>query len=289
MAQHILITGCKGQLGNEIQLLAPSYPEWTFYYTDKEELDITDLNAINTFIATYHIDMIINCAAYTAVDKAESEEKLCDLLNHIAARNLAEAIAAVGGHFIHISTDYVFDGEHYLPYKEEDSTRPQTIYGETKLKGETAVFKACPEAVVIRTSWLYSAFGNNFVKTMLRLGKEKQQLGVIFDQIGTPTYAHDLAKAILNIIQQGPQAGLYHFSNEGACSWFDFTRAIHRLAGITTCDVRPLHTTEYPTAAKRPNYSVLDKTKIKSTYKLVIPWWEDSLQDCIARLLNEEA
>ena len=265
MAQHILITGCKGQLGNEIQLLASSYPKWAFYYTDKEELDITDLDAIKAFIETYHIDTIINCAAYTAVDKAESDNDLCNLLNHLAARNLAEAIAAVKGDFIHIST----------------------VYGETKLKGEMAVLKACPGAVIIRTSWLYSAFGNNFVKTMLRLGKEKKELGVIFDQIGTPTYAHDLAKAILSIIQQGPQAGVYHFSNEGACSWFDFTRAIHRLAGITNCDVRPLHTTEYPTAAKRPHYSVLDKTKIKTTYNLSIPWWEDSLQFCLVRLLNE--
>ena len=267
--------------------MASSYPKWAFYYTDKEELDITDLDAIKAFIETYHIDTIINCAAYTAVDKAESDNDLCNLLNHLAARNLAEAIAAVRGDFIHISTDYVFDGEHYFPYKEEDTTRPRTVYGETKLKGEMAVLKACPGAVIIRTSWLYSAFGNNFVKTMLRLGKEKKELGVIFDQIGTPTYAHDLAKAILSIIQQGPQAGVYHFSNEGACSWFDFTRAIHRLAGITSCDVRPLHTTEYPTAAKRPHYSVLDKTKIKTTYNLSIPWWEDSLQYCLVRLLNE--
>ncbi|MBO5880283.1 MAG: dTDP-4-dehydrorhamnose reductase [Paraprevotella sp.] len=285
---NILITGCNGQLGNEIQVLAKQHPEFNFFYTDVNELDITNQNAVNDFVNEHQINGIINCAAYTAVDKAEDNEQLCDLLNHIAPGYLAEAVNARGGWMIHVSTDYVFDGTNHIPYKEDEPTCPATVYGRTKLAGEQAVLKGCPQSAVIRTAWLYSTFGNNFVKTMIRLGKEKESLGVIFDQIGTPTYARDLAQAIFTIIQQGIVPGVYHFSNEGCISWYDFTKAIHRIAGITTCHVRPLHTEEYPTPAARPHYSVLDKTKIKSTYQIEIPYWEDALNDCIYKLEHEQ-
>lgn len=281
---NILVTGCNGQLGNEIQLQAACYTDWNFFFTDVNELDITKPKEIRTFVQTNNINVIINCAAFTAVDKAESQEDLCDLLDHQAPRFLAEAINEVGGSIIHISTDYVFDGTNHTPYKEDSPTCPNSVYGRTKLYGEQAVLKACPNALIVRTAWLYSTFGNNFVKTMIRLGNEKSKLGVIFDQIGTPTYAADLAKVILFIIKKGIKPGIYHFTDEGVCSWYDFTRTIHRLAGITNCEVTPLHTEEYPTPAKRPHYSVLDKSKIKKTFGFNIPWWEDSLKKCIEKL-----
>lgn len=281
---NILVTGSNGQLGSEIQLQAPLHKGWHFFFTDVEELDITKPEDIRTFIRKNNINFIINCAAFTAVDKAESQEELCDRLNHKAPGFLAEAIQEAGGSLIHISTDYVFDGTNHIPYKENVPTCPNSVYGHTKLKGEQAVTAACPSAVIIRTAWLYSIFGNNFVKTMIRLGKEKEELGVIFDQIGTPTYAADLAKVILEIIKKSPIPGIYHFSNEGVCSWYDFTKTIHRLAGINDCRIKPLHTEEYPTSAKRPHYSVLDKTKIKKTFDIDIPWWEDSLKICIDKL-----
>lgn len=281
---NILVTGSNGQLGSEIQLQAPLHKGWHFFFTDVEELDITKPEDIRTFIRKNNINFIINCAAFTAVDKAESQEELCDRLNHKAPGFLAEAIQEAGGSLIHISTDYVFDGTNHIPYKENVPTCPNSVYGHTKLKGEQAVTAACPSAVIIRTAWLYSIFGNNFVKTMIRLGKEKEELGVIFDQIGTPTYAADLAKVILEIIKKSPIPGIYHFSNEGVCSWYDFTKTIHRLAGINDCRIKPLHTEEYPTPAKRPHYSVLDKTKIKKTFDIDIPWWEDSLKICIDKL-----
>ena len=281
---NILITGCNGQLGNEMQLLEGSHPQHTYFNTDVAELDITNQSAIESFVEDNAIDGIVNCAAYTAVDKAEDNEELCTKLNAEAPAYLAAAIGKRGGWMIQISTDYVFDGTQHVPYTEDADTCPNSVYGKTKLVGELNVQKFCERSMIIRTAWLYSTFGNNFVKTMIRLGKEKPELGVIFDQIGTPTYARDLAVAIFAAIEQGIVPGIYHFSNEGVISWYDFTKAIHRLAGITTCHVRPLHTSEYPTPANRPHYSVLDKTKIKNVYGMGIPYWEDSLAECIAKL-----
>ena len=281
---NILITGCNGQLGNEMQLLEMENRQHTYFNTDVQELDITNREAIVKFVDEHEIDGIVNCAAYTAVDKAEGNEQLCDLLNHVAPGYLAEAIERRGGWLIQVSTDYVFDGTNHRPYVETDPVCPNSVYGRTKLAGEQAAQKACSRTMIIRTAWLYSTFGNNFVKTMIRLGNEKPELGVIFDQIGTPTYARDLAVAIMTAINQGVKPGVYHFSNEGVISWYDFTKAIHRIAGITTCHVRPLHTSEYPTPAARPHYSVLDKTKIKQTYGIEIPYWEESLRVCLEAL-----
>ena len=282
----ILITGCNGQLGNEMQMLEQHHPEHTYFNTDVQELDITDKEAIEQFVSDHEIDGIVYCAAYTAVDKAEENVELCRRLNAEAPGLLAAAIETRGGWFVQISTDYVFDGTNHRPYVETDPTCPNSVYGVTKLEGEQAAQQACRKTMIIRTAWLYSTFGNNFVKTMIRLGKEKPELGVIFDQIGTPTYARDLAVAIFAAIEKGIVAGIYHFSNEGVISWYDFTKAIHRIAGITTCKVRPLHTSEYPTPAARPHYSVLDKTKIKQTYGIEIPYWEESLTVCVKRLLE---
>lgn len=281
MIKNILITGCNGQLGNEMQLQAKLYNQYNFIFTDIDELDITDSEKINKFVDDNSIDCIVNCAAYTAVDKAEDNEELCNLLNNLAPGYLANAINRRGGSMIQISTDYVFDGTNHIPYTEEDPTSPNSVYGRTKLAGELNVQKECSNSMIIRTAWLYSSFGNNFVKTMIRLGKERNELGVIFDQIGTPTYARDLACVIMTAIKNGIKPGTYHFSNEGVISWYDFTKAIHRIAGINTCNVKPLHTNEYPAKAPRPAYSVLDKTKIKNTYNITVPYWEDSLKDCI--------
>ncbi len=284
MIRKILVTGCNGQLGNEMQLLAKENTQYEYFFTDVQELDITDEQAVEKFVADNAIDCIVNCAAYTAVDKAESNEEFCNVLNNIAPGYLAKAVEKNGGSMIQVSTDYVFDGTNHTPYIETEPTCPDSVYGRTKLAGEQNVMVHCSNAMIIRTAWLYSTFGNNFVKTMMRLGKEKPELGVIFDQIGTPTYARDLAAAIFTAINKGIVAGIYHFSNEGTISWYDFTKAIHRIAGITTCHVRPLHTAEYPTPANRPHYSVLDKTKIKQTYDMEIPYWEDSLHECIGLL-----
>ena len=285
---NILITGCNGQLGNEMQLLEKVHPEHHYFNTDVAELDITDQQAVEAFVNEHDIDGIVNCAAYTAVDKAEENEELCTRLNAEAPAYLAHAVGQRGGWMVQISTDYVFDGTNHTPYTEDEDTCPNSVYGKTKLVGELNVQKLCERSVIIRTAWLYSTFGNNFVKTMIRLGKEKAELGVIFDQIGTPTYARDLAVAIFAVMEKGVQPGIYHFSNEGVISWYDFTKAIHRIAGITTCHVRPLHTAEYPTPAARPHYSVLDKTKIKKTYDIEVPYWEDSLEVCVRKLLNEK-
>ena len=281
---NILITGCNGQLGNEMQLLEKENPQHTYFSTDVAELDITNQQAIENFVAENAIEGIVNCAAYTAVDKAEDNEELCQRLNAEAPAYLAHAIGKRGGWMIQISTDYVFDGTHHTPYTEDEDTCPNSVYGKTKLVGELNVQKLCERSMIIRTAWLYSTFGNNFVKTMIRLGKEKPELGVIFDQIGTPTYARDLAAVIMTAINKGIVPGIYHFSNEGVISWYDFTKAIHRMAGITSCHVRPLHTAEYPTPAARPHYSVLDKTKIKTVYGIEIPYWEESLKECIEKL-----
>ncbi|WP_019188448.1 dTDP-4-dehydrorhamnose reductase [Prevotella conceptionensis] len=281
---NILITGCNGQLGNEIQLLQAQYAQHTWLNTDVNELDITDKAAIERFVEANEIDGMVNCAAYTAVDKAESDPQLARKLNADAPAFLAEAVAKRDGWMVQVSTDYVFNGTKHTPYVETDEPCPNSIYGQTKLEGEQAVSKLCTNAMIIRTAWLYSEFGNNFVKTMIRLGREREQLGVIFDQVGTPTYAHDLATAIMTAIDKGIKPGVYHFSNEGVTSWYDFTKSIHRLAGINTCQVSPLHTAEYPTPACRPAYSVLDKTKIKDAYGIEIPHWEESLAKCIAKL-----
>lgn len=285
---NILVTGCNGQLGNEMQLLEKLHPEHTYFNTDVAELDITNREAIEQFVGDNAIDGIVNCAAYTAVDKAEENQEFCHLLNADAPGFLAEAIEKSGGWMIQVSTDYVFDGTNHKPYVETDPVCPNSTYGRTKLAGEQAVLNKCKKSMIIRTAWLYSTFGNNFVKTMIRLGREKAELGVIFDQIGTPTYAHDLAVAIFAAISNGVVSGIYHFSNEGVISWYDFTKAIHRIAGISTCHVRPLHTEEYPTPAARPHYSVLDKTKIKQTYNIEIPYWEESLEVCVNKLLNDK-
>lgn len=284
---NILITGCNGQLGNEMQLLEKENPQHQYFNTDVAQLDITNPEAIEEFVNNNAIDIIVNCAAFTAVDKAESSQELCRLLNAKAPEYLATAVAKRGGYLVQVSTDYVFDGTNHTPYTEDEATCPNSVYGSTKLEGEKLAMAACANTMIIRTAWLYSTFGNNFVKTMIRLGQEKPELGVIFDQIGTPTYAGDLAAAIMAAINHGIVPGIYHFSNEGVISWYDFTKAIHRIAGITSCHVKPLHTAEYPTPAARPHYSVLDKTKIKQTYGIEIPYWEESLEKCVAKLLAQ--
>ena len=284
---NILVTGANGQLGNEMQVLARENLQHTYFFTDVQELDICDEQAVYAYVSEHKIDIIVNCAAYTAVDKAEDNVELCDKLNNIAPGYLARAAQANGAAMIQVSTDYVFDGTAHIPYTEEEPTCPASVYGSTKLAGEQNVMDHCEKAMVIRTAWLYSIYGNNFVKTMIRLGQERDSLGVIFDQIGTPTYANDLAQAIFAAINKGVVRGIYHFSDEGVCSWYDFTIAIHRLAGIASCKVKPLHTADYPAKAPRPHYSVLDITKIKDTFGIEIPHWEESLKRCINQLRME--
>ena len=284
---NILITGCNGQLGSELRLLQPAYTNHTFFNTDVEELDITNQEAVDAFVAGHHIEGIVNCAAFTAVDLAETEREKCTTLNTLAPAYLATAIEKQGGWMIQLSTDYVFNGKNHRPYLEDDTPSPDSVYGSTKLASELGVSKFCKRSMIIRTAWLYSSFGKNFVKTMLRLGSEKEAIGVVFDQVGTPTYARDLAKAIMDIIEKGVQPGVFHYTNEGVASWYDFAKCIHHIAGINTCKVSPLHTEEYPTPAKRPPYSILDKTKIKQAYDLEIPHWEDSLRECLS-ILNQQ-
>lgn len=282
--KNILVTGANGQLGNEMRVLSAENKEYDYFFTDVAELDICNKEAVMAFVKENNINVIVNCAAYTAVDKAEDNAELCMKLNCDAVGYLAEAATANDAEFIQISTDYVFDGTNHLPYKESDPTCPNSVYGVTKLAGEAKATTYCKKTMIIRTAWLYSTFGNNFVKTMIRLGKERETLGVVFDQIGSPTNARDLARAIFAAIDKGIVPGIYHFSNEGVCSWYDFTKSIHRIAGITTCKVNPLHTDEYPAKAPRPHYSVLDKSKIKRTYGIAIPHWEESLEECIKDL-----
>lgn len=277
----ILVTGSGGQLGNEMQVLAKENPQHDYFFTDINQLDICNEQAVCEYITDHHIDLIVNCAAYTAVDKAEDDQDVCYRINQEAPGILARNAQANGAGIIHISTDYVFDGTSFYPYNEEDIPSPNSIYGITKLGGEKEIMQNCEKAVIIRTAWLYSTYGNNFVKTMIRLGKERDALNVVFDQIGTPTYANDLAQAIFAIINKGLVTGIYHFSNEGVCSWYDFALAIHRLSGINSCKVNPIHTKDYPVKANRPHYSVLDKTKIKTTFGIDIPHWEESLKRCI--------
>lgn len=284
---RILVTGAAGQLGNELHNVLEQNKPGITLYTDIHDLDLTDAAAVRKYIVDNEISHIVNCAAFTAVDKAEQEQAICAKVNTDAVKNIAEVAADYGVKVIQISTDYVFDGTAHMPYRESDKVNPISTYGTTKRKGEMVLLSMSPDAVIIRTAWLYSPYGNNFVKTMLRLGAERSELGVVCDQIGTPTYARDLAEAIyaiLNARQWVP--GIYHFSDEGACSWYDFTKAIHRIAGITGCNVKPIMTDDYPTAAARPPYSVLDKTRIKKTYGITIPHWEESLQNCIKQIQN---
>lgn len=284
--KQVLITGSNGQLGSEIRVASPLFPQFRFFFTDVQELDICDKDAVSAFVTENKIEAIVNCAAYTAVDKAEDDSETCYKINRDAVEILAEVAREFKLQIIHVSTDYVFDGKSYLPYSEEMTVHPSTVYGKSKLDGETVLTEICPDAVIVRTSWLYSSFGNNFVKTMLRLGREKENLTVIFDQIGTPTYAADLAEAILSILASGnPQPGIYHYSNEGVCSWYDFTRSIHRFAGIT-CNLTPIESKEYPVRTPRPHFSVLNKAKIKQTFGIAIPHWEDSLEKCIRLLIS---
>jgi dTDP-4-dehydrorhamnose reductase len=279
---NILVTGSKGQLGSELQELAGSY-ENNFFFTDRDSLDITDKAAIETFVKDNSIDIIINAAAYTAVDKAEEDSDNADRVNHLAAQYLSETAKDNNIKLIHVSTDYVFDGKNYKPYNEDDNTNPNGIYGASKLAGEKAIQEINPaNSIIIRTSWVYSSFGANFVKTMLRLGKERDALGVIFDQVGTPTYARDLAKTILEILPKitNHKVEIYNFSNEGVLSWYDFAKEIMRMAKLD-CKIHPIETSEYPTPAARPHYSLLNKAKIKKEFKITIPYWKDSLDECL--------
>lgn len=282
----ILITGSHGQLGNEMQQAAARFPAFRFIYTDVEELDICNKAALDAFVKANAVNVIVNCAAYTAVDKAEDDVELCYKINAEAVRNIGEVAHQNGLKVVHVSTDYVFDGTNYMPYSEDQAVSPNTVYGKSKLAGEQALMETCEQAVILRTAWLYSSFGNNFVKTMIKLGTERDSLNVIFDQIGSPTYAADLADAILKLLSHPVFVpGIYHFSDEGVCSWYDFTKTIHRIAGIT-CDVHPIETKDYPARTPRPHYSVLNKAKIKTTYGIVIPHWEESLERCMKILMH---
>ena len=279
--KNILITGSNGQLGNEIRAWANQYCSFRFFFTDIEELDICNLQAVRNFMAENRIDYIVNCAAYTAVDKAEDDSELCFKVNRDAVENLGQAGKEFGAKIIHVSTDYVFDGTNHRPYTETDPICPASVYGKSKAEGERALMNVCPDSIIIRTSWLYSGFGNNFMKTMIRLGKERDALNVVFDQIGTPTYARDLASCILQILEFSEvdsfKPGIYHYSNEGVCSWYDFTLSIHKYAGITDCKVSPIEGKDFPAKAPRPHYSVLNKKKIKDSFGISIPHWEESL------------
>ncbi|MDE6490569.1 MAG: dTDP-4-dehydrorhamnose reductase [Muribaculaceae bacterium] len=285
----ILITGANGQLGREMRNVLESELPGQTLYTDIHELDLTDAKAVSDYVSDNDITHIVNCAAYTAVDRAEEDKALCAAVNVDAVKNIANAADKAGAKIIHISTDYVFDGMSYRPYKESDKVNPISQYGTTKRTGETALLALAPDSIIVRTGWLYSPYGKNFVKTMRRLGREQKTLKVVADQIGTPTYALDLAKAIYRILCSHQWVeGIFHYSNEGVCSWYDFAKAIHRLSGITGCDVRPIPTEEYPSQASRPFYSILDKSRIKATYDAEVPYWIDSLQECISRIDNGE-
>ncbi len=285
----ILITGANGQLGRELQLRLSDRDDFEMLVTDVDELDITDVDAIDAYFASHAIDCVVNCAAYTAVDAAEDNVELCRRLNATAPTLLARACARKGARMIHISTDYVLGGDGHRPYREDDEPHPLGVYGLTKLEGERGVIEALPDAVILRTAWLYSPHGKNFVKTMLKLGSTLETLRVVVDQVGTPTYALDLADCIVAVLTATDwHPGIYHVSDEGAISWYDFTMAIHRLAGITECRVSPCMTSEYPTRATRPHYSVLDKSKFKATFGVTLPHWEVSLRHCLQRIAQSE-
>lgn len=284
-----MITGANGQLGSEMRRLGAVSPN-NYIYTDVAELDITDAAAVAQFVKENAVNIIVNCAAYTNVDKAESDEPTAELINATAVANLAAAMKEVDGTLFHVSTDYVFGNEGNTPRTEDMPLNPLGVYGRTKLRGEQAIAETGCKAIIIRTAWLYSEFGNNFLKTMMRLTAEREQLNVVFDQVGTPTYAGDLALAIFSIIEGGLYAGnegIYHFSNEGVCSWYDFATEIAMAAGNTACKVLPCHSDEFPSPVKRPSFSVLDKTKIKNTFAIEIPHWRDSMLYCIKRLKQQ--
>ena len=287
---NILITGSKGQLGNEIKKLSPKYSEYNFIFTDVGELDITNFDAIDDFFYKNNINFLINCAAYNAVDKAEENPDTAELINATAVKYLSKLSKKYNAFYIHISTDYVFGGTNHKPYIETDKPKPLSKYALSKLHGEQEALNNNDKSIVFRTSWLYSEFGNNFVKTMMKLGKERDELRIIFDQIGTPTYANDLAKAILNIIPQTSKLTkpeLYHYSNEGVASWYDFTKAIIEISK-ENCNVLPIETKDYPLPAARPFYSVMSKAKIKKDFDIEIPHWRESLVRCIKRLEEME-
>lgn len=285
---NILVTGSNGQLGNEFRLVVDEKDKINnYFFTDVADLDITNKNDVSNFLVTNSIDIVVNCAAYTNVDKAEDDKEKADLINHIGPKNLAEICRERNGFLIHISTDYVFDGTKNTPYTETDETKPLGVYGETKLKGERTIINSGCEYVIIRTSWLYSSFGKNFLKTMQKLTAEKESLKVVFDQVGTPTYAGDLANVIHTIIQNNDKDikdQVYHFSNEGVCSWYDFAVAINEAFGHN-CKVLPCHSNEFTSKVIRPSYSVLDKTKFKLTLNVRIPHWKESIHKCVS-LLN---
>ena len=283
---NILVTGANGQLGNELRRLGGISPN-NYIYTDVAELDITDAAAVLQCVQQHRVNVIVNCAAYTNVEKAEEDEATADLLNHRAAGNLAAAARACGATLIHVSTDYVFDGTAHLPYTEDTAPSPLGAYGRTKLAGERAVVGSGCKYLIFRTAWLYSEYGNNFLKTMLRLTSERDTLKVVSDQVGTPTYAGDLALAIFSIVEAGRYAGnegVYHFTDEGVCSWYDFAVEIAAAAGHDSCRIVPCHTAEFPTKAARPAYSVLDKTKVRTTFEMDIPHWRDAMMYCLKQM-----
>ncbi len=282
MKKKILVTGSNGQLGNELRDLSGHYPGFEMIFTDLPELDITDPDALEHFLKNQKPDFLINCAAYTAVDKAESEPEKAMAINAGAVALMAAAALKHSFKLLHISTDYVFSGQHFKPYTEEDATNPQSAYGKSKLEGEKAIMQSGANAVILRTSWLYSAYGHNFVKTILRLAKERNEIKVVFDQVGTPTWAADLAKCIIELIDrpQPENCSIYHYSNEGVCSWYDFAQTIIKIEGLH-CKVLPVRSKEFPTPAPRPAYSLLDKSKIKNDFLVKIPWWRESLEKCL--------
>lgn len=287
--KNVLVTGANGQLGNEMRRLGSVSPN-NYIYTDVAELDITDKAAVAEFVAANKVDVIVNCAAYTNVDKAEDDEATAELINATAVANLAEAVKAVNGTLIHVSTDYVFGTDGNTPRTEDMPTNPLGVYGVTKLHGEQAIANSGCKALIFRTAWLYSEFGNNFLKTMLRLTSERPALNVVFDQVGSPTYALDLAVLIFSIIEYGTyegNEGIYHFSNEGVCSWYDFAIEIAAAAGHTACRINPCHSSEFPSKVTRPPYSVLDKSKVKRTFDVEIPHWRESMIHCINRLKQQ--
>lgn len=286
---RVLVTGSNGQLGSEIGQLAIDYQNLELIFEDLPGLDICNYNSLESFIVDNEVDVVINCAAYTAVDKAEEDIGIAENVNKNGVSNLVSILKKVDGKLIHISTDYVFSGDHYMPYSESDAVSPMGVYGMSKREGELAVLNGNLDAIIIRTSWLYSSFGNNFVKTILRLGEHKEELSVVVDQVGTPTYAKDLAKICLDILSDcssstmSQNGKLYHYSNEGLASWYDVASSIMRISGVK-CKVNPIETKEYPTLAKRPHYSVLNKAKIKKDFQIEIPYWRDSLEICIEKI-----
>lgn len=287
---NILVTGANGQLGNDMRIVSRGSKD-QYIFTDVAELDITDAAAVEKMVTDNKVEVIINCAAYTNVDKAEDDYDLAELLNATAVKNLATAIKQNDGTLIHISTDYVFGGtKNNTPCGEDEPANPTGVYGVTKLHGEQAIEAIGCKHLIIRTAWLYSEFGKNFVKTMLNLTATKSSLNVVFDQVGSPTYAYDLAQAIFTIVENRKYEGtdgIYHYSNEGVCSWYDFTKMIAEYAGHTACDIQPCHSNEFPSKVVRPSYSVLDKTKIKNTFGIQIPYWTDSLKRCLSELAKQ--